>query len=882
MGTYRRLLRLFPRRVRLERQGELEQLYRDMRSGWEEEHDGVGLRFWVGIVTDTVAGAVIEWAVVAGEVVRPRGTREGGEHMWSILGDARFALRQLVSQPAYASMIVLLMALGIAGNAAVFRVFNGLFLRPLPFDESGQLVDINETAPSWDLEYLSVAYRDFDAWRDGSSTFESMSAYDFGGGNLVMADGAVRITYLLATHDIDEVLRIEPLMGRFFGAEEDHPDGPRGGLLSEGFWEQHFARDPGVLGRTVSVNGFPIEILGILPPEARFMGEADMWMPLRADAADFDGWGLSAIGRLNPDVTVEMARADLTAIHKGLIPQWEVNEISSPTVDSLRDRYLGDYRLGSGVLLAAVGIVLLIACANIAGLMTVRAMARAPEIAVRRALGAPRSRIVRQLLTESLMVAAVGSALGAALGIWGSELLIGPLSEQYPSWVVFDLDLRFLTFTLFVTVAAAVLFGLTPALGASGRSLGLATNRSTASAGRRRRSGMLVAGEVAMALALLVVGGLSVLDVHRLGRVDPGFDPDGLISYQLGLPTQRYEDEQARLAFADEYLERLRAVPGVESAALTSGLPLSGHWGWFFLVDGAPARETDEANPVVLHRVVSSDYFETTGVQLIAGRGFEPWDGREGQSPVIVVNETFVRTHLSHLDDPIGARLTPGTDLPEDGDVEWMTVVGVTRDVKHYGVDEEMRPGVYRPLPAFPLGGFQAALRTRGELQPIMSEVRAVTAEMDVELPVYSVATMTDTMNEALFTRRAIAWLIGVFSAVALLMAVAGIYGVIAYSVSQRGREISIRMAMGADTRSVLRGVVAQGMRLVALGAAVGLALSFAAARTVSGILVDVSATNPTVYAGVTLLVVTVAAAANYLPARRAAGLDPATALRGD
>jgi putative ABC transport system permease protein len=390
---------------------------------------------------------------------------------------------------------------------------------------------------------------------------------------------------------------------------------------------------------------------------------------------------------------------------------------------------------------------------------------------------------------------------------------------------------------------------------------------------------LLVSGEVALAMMLLVVGGLSMLDVRELGKVDPGFEAEGLISFVVSLPGTRYEDDESRLAFVDSYLPQLQAIPGVESAAVTSALPLGGHWGWFYQVEGT-TRGEDEANPVVLNRVVSPGYFETMGVEFAAGRPLNDFDGRERDTWAVVVNETFVRTHLSHLDNPLGARITAGTEIGENP--TWMTVVGVARDVKHYGVDEEMRPGVYQPLRQLVLQGFNVALRVRSESGAIVSAARTITADMDSELPLYSVQTMTDELDEALWTRRAMSWLIASFSTVALLLALAGIYGVISYSVGQRKQEISIRMAMGAQKRDVLGEVVKQGMVLVGIGAAVGLGLAVAGAGVVSQILVGVEAKDPRVYAAVTLLLLVVAGVANYLPARRAAAMNPMGALRGE
>jgi predicted permease len=859
---------------------ELSTLFSDMCAEWDEEGKTLGIRFWASLVWDTSIQAGGEWVSLMRTGIGSAMAQSSGDHMFALIGDVRYAVRQLLRQPTYSAMVVVLMALGIAGNAAVFRVFNGLFLRPLPFENPEQLVDLDETAPKWDLEYLNIAYRDYAAWSRNNNTFQSMMVFDAGGGNFVGEGGAKRVDYLATTHTADEVLGLQPSLGRFFTPEEDHPDGPRVMMLSQAFWQQEYGADPSVVGRTVSMDGRSVEIVGVLPAEARFMDDADIWVPLRETETEFDGWGLNGIGRLNPGTSVDQALANLTAVHEAYMEELDFVGISSPVIAPLRDRYLGEYRLGGGFLLAAVGMVLLIACANIAGLMSARAMSRASEMAVRVAMGAPRRRIVRQLLTESVVLASIGAAVGVALGTWGSNALVAPLADQFPSFVRFDLDIRFLGFTLAVTMGAALLFGLAPALRASASSGASAiTNRSTASARDRGIMSWLVTGEVAMAMVLLVIGGLSVLDAHRLGQVDPGFDPDGVTAYAVELPSIRYEDGESRAAFVSSYLERLEAIPGVESATAATALPLQGHWGWFFVADGAPPRSEDDANPVVLNRAVSPSYFETMGVELVAGRVFDEFDGREG-SEAVIVNETFVRTHLSHVPDPIGSRVAPGTSV-DDGST-WFTVVGVTKDVKHYGVDEEMRPGVYVPFQMLPRAGFLIGLKTRGDRAAALSSARAVTAEMDVELPLFGMETMAERMDASLLTRRATSWLIGAFSTIALLLAVAGIYGVISYSVGHRKQEIGIRMAMGARQQQVLREVLRQGMVLVVLGVGLGLGVSFAGAGLVSGILVGVNPTEPLVYVGVTAVLVGVAALANYLPARRAAGMNPMRALRGE
>ncbi len=866
----------------------MERLFLEMCRERDREGRGTGPGFWLPLVLDTVAHAARERAASlfrSKPGSAPAGSPDsstGTAVMTALASDLRSAVRSVARQPVYAVTIVFMMTVAIAGNAAVFRVFNGLFLRPLPFEHAERLVDLDVRAPRWNLDYVSVAYADFHAWREGNETFEAMGVFDQGGANFAGPDGAIRISVVEASHDLTEVLGLEPAAGRFFRSEEDIPDGPRVALVSHAFSESRYGPPRSALGRSAVVDGRPYEIVGVLPPEASFVSEAEVWVPLQEDPSSHTSFYLSGVGRLRPGVGLERAEEDLTRVHKGLVDRFSVNRGTFPVVSSLRDRYLGDYRLGSSVLLGAMGIVLLIACANIAGLMLARSVGRTREVGIRLAMGAPRGRIVRQLLAESLLLAAAGAALGAWVGLRGSELLVGRMAQEFPPWVTFGLDWRFVLFTVGVTGGAAVLFGLAPALQSAGvdptRSLQTSSTRTTASPGRRRAMGALVAGQVALALVLLVVGGLGLRDFQTLQEVDPGVRTERVLSYSLELPETRYGDDDRVRDFLDRHLERVRTLPGVSGAAATTILPLSGqHSGWFFQVEGAPPRGDDEANPVVLVRAVTPGYLETMGVELVSGRGFTDFDGREEGTPAAVVNQRFVREFLAHRDDPVGARIRTGGD-----DRPWMTVVGVNRDGKHYGLDEEMRPGVYMPVRQLVDNRMNVVVRTAGDPEEVVAPVRRALWEQDAELALFNVATMDRRLRDTLWTRRASAWLVGAFSAVALILAVAGLYGLVSYTVSQRVQEIGIRIALGAEQRRVLGRVLVEGMTIVAAGVVLGLAVAVALAGVVGDTLVGVSATDPLVYGGVTALLLSVAALANLVPARRAARLDPMGVLRGE
>jgi putative ABC transport system permease protein len=799
--------------------------------------------------------------------------------MSTLLQDIRYAVRTLLKQPGYAVIVIGMLGLGIAANTAIFSLFNGLFLRPLPFPEPEQLVNFDERAPRWELEYTGNNYTDFHPWREENSTFEGMAVWGGAAYNLSLDGVAERVEGAVVTHDMAEVLGIQPLLGRDITPEDDMPGAPRVVLLGHDIWQNRFGGDPNLVGTTLHLDGEAYEIIGVLPEEALFVAEADVWMPLQLDvAANPFSWYLNGVGRLGRGVTVEQAQQDLERIHKNQIETREVNEITFPTVEPILERFLGEFRLGFLALLGAVGLVLLIACANIAGLMLARSLARGREMGIRVALGAGRRRIVHQLLTESLVLATVGGIVGGFLGYGVFQIIAATMPENVPRWISFDADVRVVLFTFGLVATAAVLAGLAPAFQASrvnpAVTLQDASHRYTATGGRRRVLSLLVVGEVALALVLLVVAGLSIRDFQALQAVDPGFRPEGVLTFRVDLPGASYEGAEARLQFLEAYSERLGALPGVEASAVANVVPLAGHWGMGFQVENAPPRDPDEPTPIILNRVASPGYFQAMGVTLLSGRLFTQMDGRDQGNRVVIVNETAVRRFFPPDQDPIGARARYGDESP------WMTVVGVTRDVKHYGQSEEMRPGVYIPLAQNPIDSPIFVVRTSLDPTGLVAPSRGALQELDPNLPIYDVQTMSDRMAESQWVRQASSWLFAVFSGLALILAVGGIYGVISYGVNQRTFELSIRMALGAEGGQVLGLVMRQGMVLVGIGSVIGLVGAYAAAQGLSALFFGVSALDPIVYGGVTVLLVGVAVVANLFPARRASKTDPMQSLR--
>ena len=799
--------------------------------------------------------------------------------MHNLLLEIRYALRMLVKAPGFTAMAVFTLSLGVAGSSALFSVYNGLFLKPLPFPESERLVDLDEAAPRWNLEYTGLNAVDLDAWKKQNQTLEDMAAWNGRGFSVALEDRAERIEGAAVTHNLAAVLGLQPALGRMISPQEDSPGGADVVVVSHALWQRLFAGERSVLGRTIRLNGRPFEVIGVLPANAQLPGEVELWVPLKLDLAEQGGsWWLSGVGRLKPGVGIEQTREDLTRVHKAMIPEREVNEMTSPTVLPLRERYLGRFRDATEALLAAVGLVLLIACVNVAGLTLARGINRGQEIGVRAALGASRVRLIRLLLAESFVLALAAGALGILGGDWLLSTMMRFLPNEVPPWLDFSLDIRFALFCVALCGLSAALFGLAPAVHLSKTDLHSALNasgrRTSAGRGSRRGLSALVVAEFALAMVLLVGAGLLMRAFRAVQQVDPGFRAQNVLTYQVPLPGEKYPEPAQRQRFFEDLQQRLRALPGVEAAAGITHAPLGGHSGTFFVAEGALPRRPDEPSPVVLRRAVLTGYFDAMGVALRAGRAFTEQDMQKDAPAVVIINETFARNAWGEA-DAVGKRIRYN-----DPEAPWITVIGVARDIKHYGLEREIRPGVYLPFSVQSENTMTMVLHTALDPLSLADAARGVLREMDPEIAMYSIHTTEQRLRESMWLRRAYSWLFGVFSAVALVLAVGGIYGVVSYTVGQRRREIGIRIALGAEQRQIQGLVLRHGMRMAGLGMAVGLAAAWWASRWLESLLFGVSARDVVTYAVVAAGLATVALLANLLPATRAARVDPTTALR--
>jgi putative ABC transport system permease protein len=793
--------------------------------------------------------------------------------------DIRYGVRGLWKSPGFAAAAVLVLALGIGANSAIFSVVNAVLLRSLPYANAERLVWVGGKVGS--NPRASVSPADFVDYRAQSNSFEEFAASTSVAVplNLTGAGEPERLIGSAVTTNYFRAFGVKPLLGRTFNPEEEKTaGGPPVVVLSHGLWQRRFGADPNVIGKTVTIDGKTATIVGVAPQSFQYPAGTEVWAPLTFDSPEMKvrrAHFLRPIGLLKPNVSLAQAQAETDVIARRLEQQYpESNTKWSLNLVPLQEQVVGSVRTSLWVLLGAVGFVLLIACANVANLMLARATARHKEIAIRTALGASRARVVRQLLTESLLLSLLGGAVGVLLAMWSVDVLVSLAQGNVPRAAEIGIDARVLGFTLAVSVLTGAVFGLFPALRASKPDLNEVLKeggRSSVGVRHNRVRSSLVVAEVALALMLLVGAGLLIRSFVGLQRVNPGFDPRGVLTMRVSLSRSKYAKPEQGAQFFDQLQQRVAALPGVEAVGTISELPLSGQPNdTYFTVAEHPPQDSTQQVTADFRRI-NHDYFHAMSIPLLRGRPFTEQEAR-GDAKVVVINETLARSFFPD-EDPLGKHLV----IELDGKAPY-EIVGVVADVRH----RSLETGVYQMMyvPTLKVSNNNLVLRTASDPAAMASAVRQQVAAIDKDQPVSAIRTMTDVLSESVAQQRFRTMLLAAFAAVALLLAAVGIYGVISYSVTQRTHEIGVRMALGAQRRDVVRLVVRGGLALTLLGVCLGLAGSFALTRVMSGLLFGVSATDPVTFAAITALLTAVALLACYLPARRATRVDPMVALR--
>jgi putative ABC transport system permease protein len=806
--------------------------------------------------------------------------------MGSFFHDVRRTLRGMSHEPFFAAVAVVTLGLGIGANTAIFSVVDTVLLEPVPYpaEDPDRVVVLTEAGRSGEF---SVAYPNFKDWQTLSRSFQSMAGFRESRFNFTGLEEPLRLSVTRVSHRYFEILGVEPAIGRLFEESEDAPAAPSVLVLNHTLWNNRFGGDPGVIGRVVRLDDEPFTVVGVLPDDfelasgERAFATLEPWPAGNESARDRGNHqGLHVLARIRSGVSFEEARTEMETIAARLEKEYPgTNTGVGVTMKRLADRRVEDYRATLFLLLGAVSLVLLIACGNVANLLVARAVGRKRTTAIQAALGATRTRLVRQGLTEGLVLSVLGGVLGAILAFASLSLLKGLLPADVPRLEEIGLDLRVLAFALGISLLTGLLFGSFPAwLASRARPSDPLKQGSRDTGGGAAGRGLLVA-EVALATLLLIGAGLLIRSLSELTSVDPGFRTDRLLTMNVGLPYSRYEGE-SRIAFLRRLDEKLSSLPGVERATVGLVLPMRGSsWSSIFTVDDRPVPERSEL-PVSLFTPVARGYFETFGIPLVRGRLFEPTDGPDSPE-VILINRTLAE-RLWPGQDPIGKRLKQGWPESEGPFNPWREIVGVVGDVKQFGLSEKVSMQTYIPLgqAGSAMWDVQVALRTASDPLGHVEPVKQALSELDATLPIYNVDTMEEVISESVAPRRFSMILLGLFAALALALAAVGLYSVIAYSVARRTREIGLRMSVGADRASVFRLVVRQGMLFSTLGAALGLTAAAGASQLLASSLFGVSARDPLTFVLVPLLLLGVAFLASAVPALAASRIDPMRALR--